>query len=42
MIGQMMNRRAGAVSVAMTNRNPETDQAGSGVEWLVDRDLGAW
>ena len=25
------------ISVVMTNRNPEVDQAESGVEWLVDR-----
>ena len=25
------------ISVVMTNRNPEMDQAESGVEWLVDK-----
>ena len=35
-----MNPRMGAVSVVMTNRNPEVDQAASGVEWLADRNMG--
>ena len=35
-----MNCRTGAVSVVMTNRNPEVDQAASGVEWLADRNMG--
>ena len=34
-----MNCRTGAVSVVMTNRNPEMDQSESGVEWLCDRNL---
>ena len=34
-----MNCRTGAVSVVMTNRNPEMDQSESGVEWLVDRNM---
>ena len=37
--GQCMlkiNCRTGAVAVVMTNRNPEVDQAESGVEWLTD------
>lgn len=34
-----MNCRTGAVSVVMTNRNPEMDQSKSGVEWLCDRNL---
>lgn len=32
-----MNRRTGAVSVVMTNRNPEVDQAASGVEALANQ-----
>lgn len=31
-----MNVRTGAAAVVMTNRNPEVDQAASGVEWLTD------
>lgn len=31
-----MNHSTGTVSVVMTNRNPEIDQAASGVEWLVN------
>ena len=34
-----MNCRTGAVSVVMTNRNPEMDQSESGVEWLCDKNL---
>lgn len=34
-----MNTRTGAVSVVMTNRNPEVDQASSGVECLVNKNL---
>lgn len=34
-----MNTRTGSVSVVMTNRNPEVDQASSGVEWLVNKNL---
>ena len=40
--GQCMmkiNCRTGAISVVMTNRNPEVDQAESGVEWLVNRNF---
>lgn len=32
-----MNCRTGAISVVMTNRNPDMDQSESGVEWLVNR-----
>ena len=32
-----MNCRTKGVSVVMTNRNPGVDQAGSGIEWLVNR-----
>lgn len=32
-----MNCRTGEIAVVMTNRNPGTDQAESGVEWLADR-----
>lgn len=32
-----MNLRTGRIAVVMTNRNPEVDQAESGVEWLVDQ-----
>jgi hypothetical protein len=28
--------QSGEISVAMTNKNPGTDQAESGIEWLVD------
>ena len=38
--GQCMmkiNCRTGRISVVMTNRNPEMEQAESGVEWLADR-----
>ncbi len=35
-----MNVRTGEISVVMTNRNPEVDQAASGVEWLVVRKMG--
>ena len=31
-----MNVRTGRAAVVMTNRNPEVDQAASGVEWLTD------
>ena len=34
-----MNCRTGQVSVVMTNSNPDMDQAESGVEWLVDKNL---
>lgn len=34
-----MNCRTGAVSVVMTNRNPDMDQSESGVEWLVNRNF---
>ena len=34
-----MNCRTGAISVVMTNRNPEMDQSESGIEWLVNRHL---
>ena len=34
-----MNCRTGAISVAMTNRNPEMEQSESGVEWLVNKNL---
>ena len=37
-----MNCRSGAVSVVMTNRNPEMDQSESGVEWLCDRNLRSY
>ncbi len=37
-----MNCRTGAVSVVMTNRNPEMEQAESGVEWLVNQHLLAF
>ena len=37
-----MNCRTGAVSVVMTNRNPEMDQSESGVEWLCDKNLRAY
>lgn len=36
-----MNLHTGEISVVMTNRNPETDQAASGVEWLTDRNMNA-
>ena len=36
-----MNLRTGAIAVVMTTRNPETDQAASGVEWLTDRHMQA-
>ena len=36
-----MNVRTGAACVVMTNRNPEVDQAESGVEWLVDSIMGS-
>jgi len=32
-----LNCNTGEASVVMTNRNPEVDQAESGVEWLVNR-----
>lgn len=35
-----MNRCTGEISVVMTNRNPEMDQAESGVERLVNRHFG--
>lgn len=35
-----MNISTGAVSVVMTNRNPEMDQSESGIEWLVNSKLG--
>lgn len=31
-----INCRTGVIAVVMTNRNPEVDQAESGVEWLTD------
>ena len=31
-----MNVRTGRAAVVMTNRNPEVDQAASGVEWVTD------
>ena len=34
-----MHCRTGRISVVMTNRNPEQEQAESGVEWLVDKHL---
>lgn len=34
-----MNCCTGAISVAMTNRNPEMEQLESGVEWLVNKNL---
>ena len=34
-----MNCRTGAISVVMTNKNPDMDQSESGVEWLVNRNL---
>lgn len=34
-----MNCRTGAISVVMTNRNPEMEQSESGVEWLVNKNL---
>lgn len=34
-----MNCRTGRISVVMTNRNPEMEQAESGVEWLVNKNL---
>lgn len=34
-----MNCRTGAISVVMTNRNPNMEQSESGVEWLVNRNL---
>ena len=34
-----MNCRTEEISVVMTNRNPEVDQAESGVEWLTDKHL---
>ena len=34
-----LNCGTGEIAVVMTNRNPEMDQAESGVEWLVDRGL---
>ena len=34
-----MNCCTGVVSVVMTNRNPEVDQAASGVEWLANQRL---
>lgn len=40
--GQCMmkvNCRTGAISVVMTNRNPDMDQLESGVEWLVNRNF---
>ena len=37
-----MNCRTGAVSVVMTNRNPEMDQSESGVEWICDRNLRSY
>lgn len=36
-----MNLRTGQSAVIMTNRNPEVDQAESGVEWLADSKMGA-
>ena len=34
-----MNCRTEAISVVMTNRNPEMDQSESGVEWFVNKRL---
>lgn len=34
-----MNCTTEEIAIVMTNRNPESDQAESGVEWLVDRNL---
>ena len=34
-----MNYRTGAISVVMTNRNPDMEQSESGVEWLVNRNF---
>ena len=34
-----MNCRTGAISVVMTNRNPDMEQSESGVEWLVNKNL---
>ena len=34
-----MNCRTGAISVVMTNKNPDMEQSESGVEWLVNRNL---
>ena len=34
-----MNCTTEEIAIVMTNRNPESDQAESGVEWLVDRKL---
>ena len=34
-----MNCKTGEIAVVMTNRNPETDQTESGVEWLADMKL---
>ena len=36
-----MNCNTGAISVVMTNRNPDMEQSESGVEWLVNRNLGS-
>ena len=36
-----MNRRTGAVSVVMTNRNPAVDQAASGVEAFINQHWGS-
>ena len=34
-----MNCLTGAISVVMTNQNPDMDQSESGVEWLVNRNF---
>ena len=34
-----MNCRTGAISVVMTNRNPNMEQSESGVEWLVNENF---
>ena len=34
-----MNCRTGAISVVMTDKNPDMEQSESGVEWLVNRNL---
>lgn len=34
-----MNCRTGAISVVMTNRNPDMEQSESGVEWLANKNF---
>ena len=34
-----MNYRTGAISVVMTNRNPDMEQSESGVEWLANKNF---